>query len=274
MTDGNSTTAMPPPGWYDDPGGSAQQRWWGGLAWTEHLREQPGAVAVAAPAVAPAASYGFAEYVPAYGVAPAPVPTAEPVYRGTGATTAIWIIALVPLLATIIRTVSLQLRVMDTLEGIAIIALVLVAATAALVLWDRAGLKRQGIRPPSAWWILLALPLAYLIRRRFVLKDQGVISNASGNLYGVSVLISGVIIATIQIPLADAAQSRFVMATLEQEIVTELDAASESTWTVACPDDVATTVVGTSFTCLASDDAGNAVNLDFVVERPNYFVHS
>ena len=41
MTD--QATRVVSAGWYQDPASSAQVRWWNGVAWTEHVREKPGA---------------------------------------------------------------------------------------------------------------------------------------------------------------------------------------------------------------------------------------
>ncbi len=46
MTD--QATRVVPAGWYQDPATPAQVRWWNGLAWTEHVREKPGASSSAA----------------------------------------------------------------------------------------------------------------------------------------------------------------------------------------------------------------------------------
>ena len=46
MTD--QATRVVPAGWYQDPATPEQVRWWNGLAWTEHVREKPGAQASSA----------------------------------------------------------------------------------------------------------------------------------------------------------------------------------------------------------------------------------
>lgn len=46
MTD--QATRVVPAGWYQDPATPDQVRWWNGLAWTEHVRDKPGAETSAA----------------------------------------------------------------------------------------------------------------------------------------------------------------------------------------------------------------------------------
>jgi hypothetical protein len=41
----DQATRVVPAGWYQDPALSEQVRWWNGLAWTEHVRDKPAAVA-------------------------------------------------------------------------------------------------------------------------------------------------------------------------------------------------------------------------------------
>ncbi|MEP6482628.1 MAG: hypothetical protein ABJA94_11555, partial [Rhodoglobus sp.] len=121
--------------------------------------------------------------------------------QGSPNTPGIWALALLPLAINVAvvglyftgililpsRPTIQTLQSQPTQQMQALYSLGLVAAEflimILLVAADRSALKSRNIRPASGWWLLLLAPLVYFIARRMVLKRQGIVSNAPGNVY-------------------------------------------------------------------------------------------
>ncbi len=292
MSDTPGTTIAP--GWYDDPAGSGLQRWWSGLGWTEHTHA-PVPVAPAASAVvsSPADDFGYGGgYRPMsssteYASTLAP---ASPVGKASGNTFGVWAIALslfwsyLLYLPASLLAASVRVGVVGPgLGSFGAIAALYVGAYAAYVVllfvfaWrDGVELRSRGIAAPSPWWLLLG-QIGYLIRRRIVLKRDGVRSNAPGNVFAIPflllilVVIGSAVFAAANPGLASVPNSGPAIDTLQRQAATQLDAQTGTTWTVRCPPDAPATTVGATFVCTAGDSTGRTALIQAKVVAPGRF---
>lgn len=273
MTDASTTGGMPPPGWYDDPGGSGQERWWGGLAWTEHVRAQPVLASVVATPAAPTP-------------APAPVAVvARPLdftpYMDTSRSTAraealpddsphtvpVWILAIYPIVGLLLNAVVLFN--LERPEVIIVTAIAVVLSLFLLAVWDRAVLRGRLLGAPSLWWFLLAFPLSYLIARWVGLARRGVPGAAPTVTYFVSSLIAGVLAAVFAGTVGLSALGPTLVHQLEQQLTTQLENETATSWLVDCPDNAQLWEPGATFEC-AVTGASSATLVGHVVAPFEY----
>jgi hypothetical protein len=154
-------TPAPAPGWYPDPAGSGTSRWWDGRGWTEHVADAGRDGTVEQPALPPDARVN---------------------------TAAIWIIALLPLVAAVAFLVwdvegflrraledpqhAAQARFTDPGSLLTSVVGVLISAAIVVLAWaDRRALIRMGVVKPFHWaWSFL--PVVYVIGRAVVLRRR------------------------------------------------------------------------------------------------------
>ena len=187
MTIGQGQAAVPA-SWYPDPANQANLRWWDGNGWTDNLMPNP-----AAPA---APTYAAPTYTAPVHVAPTPAMLAPEALdysnsyvpmdvipanqvrglaiAGASNTWAVWIYALLPLIALPAIYFKFEL---DTEDNYSIIRLVLVGVGIILTIVfasiDRSILvRRDHSQPPSG--ALGVIPLAYLIARTVKVGVSGV----------------------------------------------------------------------------------------------------
>ncbi len=190
---------LPVAGWYDDPAGTQQLRWWGGLAWTEHVKAAERA-ATKVDEVSTTLSFGRAQgYVPFAAEKQQTVFNFRP--RVTANTAAIWILASSPIVLVALQLFVSWMGPAQPTSLLLSVQLVQVALMLALIIWDRAALRRLSLTPCSRWWLLLPSPIVYLIVRRVNLKHQGVISHAPSNVFVLvlvaSVGLAGLVVAVL-----------------------------------------------------------------------------
>ena len=280
------------PGWYDDPAGSGLQRWWSGLGWTEHTHNPAPAPA---PSASPADDFGYnggykpMSTTPDYAQAAV---TPSFVGKASGNTFGVWAIALslfwsyllylpASLVAAGLGTGgSAGIGAIGGFLGLYFATFAVYVALLFVFAWrDGVELRSRGIAAPSPLWLLLT-QLGYLIRRRVVLKRDGVRSNAPGNVFAIPFLLSivagivvGVVVSTNPGLVAGAASAGAISA-LEKQAAAQLDAQAGGTWTVACPPSAPTTAAGATFDCTATDGTGRTAQLRATVTTPGRFVVS
>lgn len=282
MSDGLSGGgSLPVAGWYPDPAGTPQERWWGGLDWTDHLRDVPSVapvwpqaaigapstpawlpVATAAPvtpAYQPMAGWGTETAQAQYNPAQAQYYTTA---TGSPNTVPIWLIATYPVplvLAQLwIRTLPLELYLAAALGVSGVFLAVIIGAT----LWDFFTLRSRGLPAASPLWLLLS-PIGFLIARRIVLGHAGVRHNSPGNVFVIVLIVSAALFAFASSQLGGTPS--LTVNELEAELEKELLSQSSQVWDVTCPPDAAITVVGTEFTCTATDPSGRSAGVSFRV---------
>lgn len=178
---------LPAPGWFDDPAGSSMLRWWAGDRWSDEFRDTPrralraasrdveheGAVQAGAlraralvdePVVA-------STYIPMadYQARPAIREYARAV--GSPQTTAIWMLALYPVIALALQLIVVLNPNRPDIQ--ILVGIVQVGAIFGLAVWDSITLRDRNIDGPSLWWLLLAYPLSYLVARWITLSSRG-----------------------------------------------------------------------------------------------------
>jgi len=268
------TAVLPPAGWYADPAADSLLRWWGGLTWTDHTRA---VVTTSAPTPVAATAVSFkplvSNYIPAgssdhggwQGGATSRFTVHAP---GSGNTRAIWFLITLPLFSlALAQAQNLQLiSLIFSLAGYVLLLIVLFVA--AFV--DRATLIGRGLPSASPAWLLLSM-LAYLIRRRVVLKRAGVRSNAPGNMFVVLLVLGSVGYGVLTYQSIVARVDTAAVHQLESQASTELARQSKVRWSVACPADAAASTVGATFACDATSASGQKVQIVATVVSPDRF---
>lgn len=203
---GQSAAVLPGAGWYRDPSGQADLRWWSGTAWTEATRADEPVISRPVPAAderldtersrkewrrIAASRRGIRDESPN--------------------TPAIWVIAVLPIPSLIFVGVSLLFAREGDLVGAVLVQVGGLLIYLALIVWERIALARRKLLAPSLWWQLIPIPLLYFMIRRIVLRRQGVISHAPGNLYAI-MLVGSIALATATLVPPLALQARELMA--------------------------------------------------------------
>ena len=289
MSDGLSGGGgLPVAGWYPDPAGTPQERWWGGLDWTDHLRDTPAVAPVWPPAAAETPTWpgaAVAATAPAWpgSLTGAPAAPATPAYQpmsgwnsgsnpmqatyysaptGSPNTVPIWLIATYPLPLLAITLLVGRLPYDQLVTGSGLTSLGFLVLFVLSVVWDFLTLRQRGLPAASPAWMLLG-PIGYLIARRIVLGRGGVRHNSPSNAF-VIVLIGSVALfmfASFQLGRSPGLAVNELETELEKELLNQ----SSEVWQVTCPPDAAITVVGTEFTCTATNPAGVSVGISFRV---------
>lgn len=142
-----------------------------------------------------------------------PVAQAPVNQLGSPNTPAIWVLALLPALQLPLQLVSLFVALpaqtadpQSTASAIVtlVVAAVAIGIVVRLVISDATSLRQRNLPAASPWWVLLIPPLAYFIARRAALKRAGVISNAPGNVYVLSLFgpaVLSVLMGLVVFPL-------------------------------------------------------------------------
>ncbi|MCU1414271.1 MAG: hypothetical protein JWN80_1611 [Microbacteriaceae bacterium] len=244
----------PAAGWYPDPAGSRLLRWWDGQAWTDHLLDPTNPPASAAPDPV---------YVPMRS-APTYQPTEPSLENVSTSTRAIWIMALYPFFSYALTWAVIAITNTPNPTLLGVISLTTLVLEVATAFRDHSVLQSRGLRAASAWWILLS-PIAYLIARRIRLKKLGIIANAPGNVYALS-LVAGVALAFVVAPpiIARSADTASI-ASLQTQAALDLEHQTSTGWTVTCPQDAPVETVAAVFTCHATDTTGHAVDIQATV---------
>ena len=266
MTD--QATRVVSAGWYQDPASSAQVRWWNGVAWTEHVREKPGA----AQAVMGQSAIGQAVVTETteqriaaardlerqFGIGTSEIPivrgaaVAPAAVRGSAArasTAAAWMIALSPVLALVLGIVAAYVYFYVLATPI---VFVIAAAVPYLlcVLWalgDGRTLKDRGFTPPSPAFALLT-GLGYLIVRRTRIPGSGPIAM----LLVVAVLTFGSLpVAALMGQTQGLTNALNIQRTISADYLSHGKAVQ-----VNCPPFVDAATVGTLYTCDATTATG------------------
>ena len=278
------TTRVVPAGWYQDPADDAKVRWWNGITWTEHVESKP-AGAGAAIAGALAIESGStsevqrleAQYamgvdgteamsrraslsidhrgpdtgtIPIQGVA---LPK-RPVKTGT---TAVWLIALMPLFTNLLALLAGYIYFYVTPTPlVAVVAVVLFVLGFLWAVSDSRTLQTRGLPAPSAL-LALALPLVgpllYLIVRR---------QRVSGSVPLFTYI--GLLLLAVGLPVALALSGAVPNATLALEVQSAVRAdlvGSGAAASVSCPPVLESTTAGSVFTCDAVLPSGDAVHV-------------
>ena len=278
------------PGWYDDPAGSGLQRWWSGLGWTEHTHEPAPAPASSTPS--PADNFGYSGgYKPMSSTPDYSQVVAAPalVGKASGNTFGVWAIALslfwsyllylpASLLAAGLSTGAAPgIAAIGSALGLYVATWFVYVALLFVFAWrDGVALRARGIASPSPAWMLLT-QLGYLIRRRVVLKRDGVRSNAPGNVFAIPFFFGLICslglaaLVSINPSLFAGIASSGALSTLEKQAAAQLDARAGGVWTVTCPPASPTTSAGASFVCTASDTAGRTTQIRATVTTPGRF---
>jgi hypothetical protein len=175
-----------PAAWYPDPADPRQERYWDGNGWTQHVRPTAPQIAVQPPvSINPAANDFISGYEPAdrsgMGYVPlsrgssASAPLGRPL-RGSSATIASWLLALVPLVLLANSAFSWELSVENIQNllihgGIILAAMVLALLLAAI---DSSQLSKRGYTavPPA---IVALLPPIHSIARLFAVGAGGLL---------------------------------------------------------------------------------------------------
>ncbi|MCU1423549.1 MAG: hypothetical protein JWN36_3200 [Microbacteriaceae bacterium] len=283
-----------PPGWYDDPAGSGLQRWWSGIGWTEHTHDP--APKPVAPTPSPADDFGYTGGYKPMSATPGydqVVVATGPVGKASGNTFGVWAIALssiwywllfigagLYLVASGMYSGVMPSAGVETIPGVIPVELATYGVYIVLLFvfaWrDGVALRKRGIAAPSPLWLLLT-QFGYLIRRRVVLKRDGVRSNAPGNVFAIPIILA--IIATISTRailaanpgLLSGVSSSTVIASLQRSAASQLNAQTGTTWTVTCPPTAPTTTPGATFLCTATDISGRTAQLQATVTTPDRF---
>ena len=265
MTD--QATRVVSAGWYQDPASSAQVRWWNGVAWTEHVREKPGA----AQAVTETTEQRIAsarELERQFGIGTSEIPVvaaqastqarlAAPAAKAPNAkasasrasTASAWMIALSPVLALVIGIVAAYVFFYVLAAPL---VFVIAAAVPYLlcVLWalgDGRTLKDRGFNPPSPAFALLT-GLGYLIIRRTRIPGSGPIAM----LIVVAALTFGSLpVAALMGQTQGLTNALNIQRTISTDYLTHGKAVQ-----VNCPPFVDAATVGTLYTCDATTATG------------------
>lgn len=197
---GQSSAVLPVAGWYRDPSGNADLRWWSGTAWTEATRADEPVISRPIPAADERLD----------------IERSRKEWRRIAAsrrgirsespnTPAIWVLAVLPVPSLAFVGVSLLFARDGNMVGAVGTQVVAVLTYLALIVWDRLALARQKLLAPSLWWQLIPIPLFFFLIRRIVLRRQGIISHAPGNVYAI-VLVGTTLLAAVTLvpPLAQA----------------------------------------------------------------------
>ncbi len=267
MTD--QATRVVSAGWYQDPASSVQVRWWNGVAWTEHVREKPGASQVvtetAEERIAAARDLerqfgiGTAEN-PIVGdqasrqaSAPAATAASHPNTAKRSAarasTAAAWMIALSPVLALVLGIVAayVYFYVLATPIVFLVAAVVPYLLCVLWALGDGRTLKDRGFTPPSPAFALLT-GLGYLIVRRTRIPGSGPIAM----LLVVTVLTFGSLpVAALMGQTQGLTNALNIQRTITADYVAHGKAVQ-----VNCPPFVDAATVGTLYTCDATTATG------------------
>lgn len=226
---GQSSAVLPVAGWYRDPSGHADLRWWSGTAWTEATRADEPVIRRPIPAADERLDIERSRTEWRRIAA-----SRRGIRNESPNTPAIWVIAVLPIPSLVFVGVSLLLARDGNLVVAVLVQVLGMLTYLALIVWERIALARQNLLAPSLWWQLIPIPLIYFLIRRIVLRRQGIISHAPGNLYAImlvgSVLLSA---ATLVPPLAQ--EGRELMAQgLEERIAADFAEAGEQA-VAQCP---------------------------------------
>jgi hypothetical protein len=264
-------------GWYQDPASSAQVRWWNGVAWTEHVREKPGAPGVVSQAAIGSVVNETTEQRIAaardlerqFGIGTSEIPIVRnpasgPASQGPASqtsaaasqrsaarasTASAWMIALSPLLALVLGIVAAYVffYVLATPLVFVIAAAVPYLLCVLWALGDGRTLKDRGFNPPSPVFALLT-GLGYLIVRRTRIPGSGPIAM----LLVVSVLTFGSLpVATLMGQTQGLTNALNIQRTISADYLAHGKAVQ-----VNCPPFVDAATVGTLYTCDATTATG------------------
>lgn len=280
---------LPSPGWYRDPSGQADLRWWSGQTWSEATRaSEPPAEAL--PPVAtplPVAPTPLVDdplplisrpgAVPETPAARLDLPRSRAEWRRVAAsrrgirtespnTFAIWALAFLPIIALGYTAATVLVWREGSIWAAIVVQLTGLLVYLTFVVWDKVALARQRLLAPSLWWQLIPIPLLYFLLRRIILKKQGVISHAPGNVFVIVLVGSVVLAATTVTPLVRQAARDLAVQQFEASVSADFASVGTDDVTIECPVDAPLTSVGARFACAARLTDGTSFAVAFEVQ--------
>jgi hypothetical protein len=259
MTD--QAIRVTPAGWYEDPADPARVRWWNGVAWTEHTNPKP-ELEAAVPAPAEATTASGTGATPGAEVATAtepdrPLTRREAIAAEGGrqapdarrsATGAVWLIALLPVIAFAIGLGALYVfAYVASSPWVALAALLPLLLGLLWAISDRRQLAARGFPVPSPLWALLT-PLGYLIARRIRVPGTGPL-----------VLFAITTVVAVAAPLLFWTSGASAMVTVPVRVQHAAQTQLVDTGrlgSVSCPPLIGSLRPGTLFTCDATARSG------------------
>jgi Protein of unknown function (DUF2510) len=267
-----------PAGWYQDPANPAGHRWWSGAGWTDHtivpdthVAPAPAAVEITQPEETP--------YVP-FASAPGYQPFGAQVGKPAWSTPWIWVISALPLASLVLSFIG---GFIDGATG-NYVPLPVMTFIASVVIWvtyillavgDSRSLRRQGhLHPTNPAWMII--PLIYVILRTVRVRQE-----SGAGLTPMFVFLAGgaLVIALnaftiangLTAPSATSTNARELLS-IEQGIQTTLAQDNDIHVTVSCPPESPTTPLNVTFTCTATDAAGNTAPIKAHFDAPHHFL--
>jgi Protein of unknown function (DUF2510) len=228
-----------PAGWYQDPANPAGHRWWSGAGWTDHtivpdthVAPAPAAVEITQPEETP--------YVP-FASAPGYQPFGAQVGKPAWSTPWIWVISALPLASLVLSFIG------GFIDGATGNYVPLPVMTFIYVILRTVRVRQESGAGLTPMFVFLAGGALVIALNAFTIANG------------------------LTAPSATSTNARELLS-IEQGIQTTLAQDNDIHVTVSCPPESPTTPLNVTFTCTATDAAGNTAPIKAHFDAPHHFL--